>query len=102
MRPVSSGPLPSPPTPATKSSTGSSRGCANARCARHENASAKDAIAVADSYGANSAFALRASADRSTFTTTRQLNVTSSTASNIVAVACFFADWRKRGAKKST
>ena len=45
---------------------------ARVRYARHENASAEDAIAVADSYSANS-----------TFTPTRQLNVTSPTASNI-------------------
>ena len=57
-----------------------------------ENASAEDAIAVADSYGANS-----------TFTATRQLNVTAPTAANIAAVlASFFADLRKRGVKKST
>ena len=57
-----------------------------------ENASAEDAIAVADSYGANS-----------TYPTTRQLNVTAPTASNIAAVfSGFFADLRKRGVKKST
>jgi uncharacterized protein YciI len=59
-----------------------------------ENASAEDAIAiaVADSYGANS-----------TYPTTRQLNVTAPTASNIAAVrASFLADLRKRGVKKST
>jgi hypothetical protein len=57
-----------------------------------ENASAEDAIAVADSYSANS-----------TFTPTRQVNVTSPTAANIAAVlASFFADLRKRGVKKST
>jgi hypothetical protein len=55
-----------------------------------ENAGAEDA--VADSYGANS-----------TYPTTRQLNVTSPTASNIAAVlASFLADLRKRGVKKST
>jgi len=41
-----------------------------------ENASVEDAIAVADSYSANS-----------TFTPTRQVNVTSPTASNIAAPA---------------
>ena len=57
-----------------------------------ENASTEDPIAVADSYSANS-----------TFTTTRQLNVTSPTASNIAAVlASFLADLRKRGVKTST
>ena len=57
-----------------------------------ENASAEDAIAVADSYGANS-----------TYPTTRQLNVTAPTASNIAAVlASFLADLRNRGVKKST
>ena len=45
-----------------------------------------------DSYGANA-----------TFTTTRQVNVTSPTAANIAAVlASFFADLRKRGIHKST
>ena len=57
-----------------------------------ENASAEGAIAVADSYGANS-----------TLTPTRQLNVASPTAANIAAVlASFFADLRKRGVNKST
>jgi DNA replicative helicase MCM subunit Mcm2 (Cdc46/Mcm family) len=57
-----------------------------------ENASVEDAIAVADSYSANS-----------TFTPTRQVNVTSPTAANIAAVlASFLADLRKRGVKKST
>jgi len=57
-----------------------------------ENASAEDAIAVADSYGANSAYP-----------TTRQLNVTAPTAANIAAVlASFLGDLRKRGVKKST
>ena len=57
-----------------------------------ENASTEDPIAVADSYSANA-----------TFTTTRQLNVTSPTAANIAAVlASFFADLRKRGVHKST
>ena len=57
-----------------------------------ENASTEDPIAVADSYGANA-----------TFTSTRQVNVTSPTAANIAAVlASFFADLRKRGVHKST
>jgi hypothetical protein len=57
-----------------------------------ENASTEDPIAVADSYGANSAF-----------TVTRQVNVTSPTAANIAAVlASFLADLRKRGIHKST
>jgi hypothetical protein len=75
------------PTALIRSSTGSS-----ARCARHENASTEDPIAVADSYGANA-----------TFSPTRQLNVTSPTAANLAAVlVSFFADLRKRGVKKST
>jgi hypothetical protein len=68
MRPVSFGPLP-PAASTDQKLTGSS-----ARCARHENASAKAAIAVADSYGANP-----------TDPTTRQLNVTSPAAANISA-----------------
>ena len=57
-----------------------------------ENASVEDPIDVAKSYSANA-----------TFTTARQLNVTSPTASNIAAVlASFFADLRKRGIHKST
>jgi hypothetical protein len=86
MRSVNFDPLAPTPRP-PKSSTGSS-----GRCARHENASAEDAISVADSHGANS-----------TYPTTRQLNVTTPTASNIAAVlASFLADLRKRGVKKST
>jgi hypothetical protein len=63
-----------------------------ARCARHENASAEDAIAVVDSDSANS-----------TYPITRQVNVTSPTAANTAAVfTSFFGDLRKRGVKKST
>jgi hypothetical protein len=57
-----------------------------------ELASNEEPIAVADSYGTDT-----------TFTTTRILNVTAPTASNIAAVlASFFADLRKRGVNKST
>jgi hypothetical protein len=86
MRPVSFGPLP----PAA--STDQKLDWIIRSLREIENASAEDAIAVADSYGANS-----------NFTTTRQLNVTAPTASNIAAVfASFLADLRKRGVKKST
>jgi len=86
MRPVSLGPLPPGATSDQKLDW-------IIRALREiENASAEDAIAVADSYGANS-----------TYPTTRQLNVTSPTAANIAAVlASFLADLRKRGVKKST
>lgn len=86
MRPVSFGPLPPAATADQKLDW-------IIRSLREiENASAEDAIAVADSFGANA-----------TFTPTRQLNVTSPTAANIAAVlASFFADLRKRGVKKST
>jgi hypothetical protein len=57
-----------------------------------ELASNEDPIAVADSYGTDTSF-----------TITRQLNVTAPTASNIAAVlASFLADLRKRGVNKST
>ena len=86
MRPVSLGPLP----PAA--STDQKLDWIIRSLREIENASAEDAIAVADSYGANS-----------TYPTTRQVNVTSPTASNIAAVlASFLADLRKRGVKKST
>jgi hypothetical protein len=56
-----------------------------------ELASNEDPIAVADSYGTDT-----------TFTTTRILNVTAPTASNIAAVlASFLADLRKRGVNRS-
>jgi hypothetical protein len=86
MRPVSFGPL------APNTSTDQKLDWIIRSLREIENASVEDAIAVADSYGANS-----------TFTPTRQVNVTSPTAANIAAVlACFFADLRKRGVKKST
>jgi hypothetical protein len=86
MRPVSLGPLP----PAASIDEKLNWIIRSLR--EIENASAEDAIAVADSYGANS-----------TFTPTRQLNVTSPTTANIaVVLASFFADLRKRGVKKST
>jgi hypothetical protein len=56
-----------------------------------ELASNEDPIAVADSYGTDTSF-----------TTTRILNVTAPTASNIAAVlASFLADLRKRGVNRS-
>ena len=86
MRPVSFGPL--PPT----ASADQKLDWIIRSLREIENASAEDAIAVADSYSANS-----------TFTPTRQVNVTSPTAANIAAVlASFLADLRKRGVKKST
>ena len=86
MRPVSFGPL------APNASTDQKLDWIIRSLREIENASVEDAIAVADSYSANS-----------TFTTTRQVNVTSPTAANIAAVlASFFADLRKRGIKKST
>ena len=86
MRPVSFGPLPPAATTDQKLDW-------IIRSLREiENASAEDAIAVADSYGASAPF-----------TPTRQLNVTAPTAANIAAVlASFLADLRKRGVKKST
>jgi hypothetical protein len=86
MRPVSFGPL--PPGAGTEQKLDWI-----IRSLREiENASVEDAIAVADSYSANS-----------TFTPTRQLNVTAPTAANIAAVfASFLGDLRKRGVKKST
>jgi hypothetical protein len=86
MRPVSLGPLP------PGAGTDQKLDWIIRSLREIENASAEDAIAVADSYSANS-----------TFTITRQLNVTSPTAANIAAVlASFLADLRKRGVKKST
>jgi hypothetical protein len=86
MRPVSLGPLP----PAA--GTDQKLDWIIRSLREIENASAEDAIAVADSYSANSVFP-----------TTRQLNVTAPTAANIAAVlASFLADLRKRGVKKST
>jgi hypothetical protein len=86
MRPVSFGPLP-PAASADQKLDWIIRSLREI-----ENASAEDAIAVADSYSANS-----------TFTPTRQVNVTSPTAANIAAVlASLLVDLRKRGVKKST
>jgi hypothetical protein len=86
MRPVSLGPLP------PGAGTDQKLDWIIRSLREIENASAEDAIAVADSYSANS-----------TFTITRQLNVTSPTAANIAAVlASFLGDLRKRGVKKST
>jgi hypothetical protein len=86
MRPVSLGPLP------PGAGTDQKLDWIIRSLREIENASAEDAIAVADSYSANSVF-----------TPTRQLNVTSPTATNIAAVlASFLADLRKRGVKKST
>jgi hypothetical protein len=57
-----------------------------------ENASTEDPIAVADSYSANS-----------TFTTTRQVNVTAPTVANLATVlSSFFADLKRRGIHKTT
>jgi hypothetical protein len=56
-----------------------------------ERASGEDPIEVADSYGANASF-----------TITRQINVTSPSASNLANVlASLIADLRKRGVKRA-
>jgi hypothetical protein len=56
-----------------------------------EHASYEDAIAVADSYSANS-----------TFTETREVNVTAPSTANLAAVlATFLSDLRKRGVNRT-
>lgn len=86
MRPVSLGPQPDP------SDAKATLAWLIYAVREFENASVEDPITVADSYSADS-----------TFTTTRQVNVTSPTVANLATVlASFFADLRKRGIKKTT
>jgi hypothetical protein len=58
---------------------------------------------MADYASANPPYARSFRGTNATFTPTRQLNVTSPTASNIAAAfAGFFAELRKRGVEKDT
>jgi hypothetical protein len=86
MRPVSFGPLPPNASPEETQDW-------IVRSLREvENASVENPIAVFDSYSSNS-----------TFTTTRQVNVTAPSLANLATVlASLIADMRKRGTKKTT